>query len=236
MPDYFTHAIIADFIYEKLPKAHRELITDKKLYNLGAQGGDVFFFYRADFSPMNEGKKLHNTEPKELFSALCRTNPSYAAGFAAHYALDCTIHPAVYAFEETKSSPLAHINFEKDLGLYVSRRFSTPRKIMPKDDVIGATFAVYDAISAVNEEVTLSGVERCLKRFFTYSRAVYAKKRQTYKYDYDYSQLNPLIDKCMELGVKAIACVLEQNIDPEVFSASFLQKNAPAPQAQTAQN
>ena len=226
MPDYFTHSIIADYIYEKLPKSYRELITDKKLYSLGAQGGDVFFFYRADFSPSNEGKKLHRTDPVTLFSSLCLSHPSYAAGFAAHYALDCTIHPAVYAFEENKSSPFAHINFEKDLGLYVSRRFSTPRKIMPKDDVTGATFAVYDAICTVNDKLTLAGVERCLKRFFAYSRAVYAKKRSNYKYDYDYSALNPLIDYSVELGLSAVSCVLDKDIRQEVFCRPFLCKES----------
>ena len=224
MPDYFTHSIIADYIYEKLPKNYRELITDKKLYNLGAHGGDVFFFYRADFSHENEGKKLHRCEPKGLFLALCGAQPSYAAGFAAHYALDCTLHPAVYAFAENKNSPFAHLNFEKDLGLYVSRRFATPRKIMPREDVTGATFAVYDAISLINENITLAGAERCLKRFFAYSRAVYAKKRQNYKYEYDYSSLNPLIDSAVELGIKAVICMLEKDIRDEVFSLPFLNK------------
>ncbi len=231
MPDYFTHAILADYIYEKLPKSYRERITDKKLYAVGAQGGDVFFFYRADFSTANEGKKLHRMQPEQLFSALCNVQPSYAAGFAAHYALDCTIHPAVYSFQEGKSSPLAHVNFEKDLGLYVSRRFSTPRKIMPREDVTSTAFAVYDAINAVNGELTLTGTERCLKRFFAYSRAVYAKKRQHYKYEYDYSKLNPLIDNSVELGIRAVCCVLDKQIDGEVFSRPFLCKD-PSPEEQ----
>ena len=32
MPDYFTHAILADIIFERLEKDVRDRISDRKLY------------------------------------------------------------------------------------------------------------------------------------------------------------------------------------------------------------
>lgn len=222
MPDYFTHAIIADVIFERLDRNRREMITDKKLYLLGAQGGDVFFMYNLSRAS-NMGRKLHGLDAQFVFENLKEAHPSYAAGYATHYALDSTLHPAVYAFEATSRAPFAHLAFEKDLGLYVSRKFSTPRKIMPKEDVCGATSAIYDAVKKLDGSITLTGVERCLKRYFAYTRSVYARKKQTYKFDYDYSSLSPLIDAAIEKGVKAVECILDKNIDNSVFADAFLQ-------------
>ncbi len=222
MPDYFTHAILADIIFERLEKDVRDRISDRKLYLLGAQGGDVFFMYNLNRSS-NLGRRLHGLDAKFVFDNLASANISYAAGFATHYALDSTIHPAVYAFEAACKAPLAHLAFEKDIGLYVSRKYSTPRKIMPKEDVCGATFTVYDAVKKLDDSITLTGVERCLKRYFSYTRAVYARKKQTYKFDYDYSSLSPLIDQAADAGVKAATCVVRGDIDSQVFSKQFLQ-------------
>lgn len=224
MPDYFSHVIIADNILEKLDRQHRSLITDRYLYLLGAQGGDVFFAYNLKFNKTNLGRWLHTLPADRLFEDLDCTNPSYCAGFATHYALDCTIHPAVYAFENEKKSPVAHYNFESDLGLYISRKYSTPRKILPREAVVGATFAVYDCIKKVNDSVTLTGIERCLKRHFSYTRYLYKKKKQNYKYDFDYSSLAGSISEAIDLGAEAVKCVLDRNISSEIFNKEFLQK------------
>lgn len=224
MPDYFSHIIIADKILEKLDREHRAKIEDRKLYLLGAQGGDVFFTYNLSLSRSNLGRKLHSLPAVYVFENLAAGNPSYAAGFATHYAVDSTLHPAIYAFEDNSRSPVAHLNFESDLGLYISRKYATPRKILPYNAVVGATFTVYDSIKKVENSVTVTGVERCLKRFFSYSRITYKNKRQTYRYDYDYSSLLPLIEESEETGAKAVKCVLDGNIDGEIFSKSFLQK------------
>lgn len=222
MPDYFSHAILADRILEKLDRQYKSQITDRYLYLLGAQGPDVFFAYNLKMNG-NLGRWMHTLPAAELFESFDCVNPSYCAGFAAHYALDSTLHPAIYAFENRNRKPLAHLAFENDLGLYVSRRYATPRRILPRDAVVGATFAVYDCIKRVEDSITLTGIERCLKRHFSYTRFIYNGKKQTYKFDYDYSSLAGAIDDGIGLGVQAINCVLDRNIDPEIFDKEFLQ-------------
>lgn len=224
MPDYFSHGVAAEVIYEKLDIKYKRLISSKPLYTVGAQGGDIFFAYSVTPTKNNLGRALHNTDAVELFKKLIKGNLSYCAGFATHYALDSVLHPYVYDFETTKRSPLTHVNFENDLGLYISRKYQTPRNIIPKDVLLSCTGAVYDSVKHLEPLVTVTGVERCLKRYFTYSRFLFKTKRQKYKLDYDFSTLDEDIEQAIETGLKACECILKGEVPQEIFSKSFLEK------------
>ena len=219
MPDYFSHGIAAEVIYEKLKPESKKSIS-KTLYFVGAQGGDIFFAYKLK-TRNNLGSELHAKNAAYLFEQLIKGNISYAAGYATHYALDSTLHPIVYSYEKTKHSPLAHGSFESDLGLYISRKFKMRRQILPRDKVLACTSPVYDSMRKVEPLITITGVERCLKRHFAWTRYSYGVKRQDYKCKYDFSMLDSKIDEAIELGVKAVKCVLDGDIDPEIFGTDF---------------
>ena len=219
MPDYFSHGIAAEVIYEKLNTDCKKRIS-KTLYFIGAQGGDIFFAYKLK-TRNNLGSELHRKNAAYLFEQLIKGNLSYAAGYATHYALDSTLHPHVYEYEKSKRSLLAHNSFESDLGLYISRKFKIRRQILPKDKVLACTSPVYDSMKRVEPLITITGVERCLKRHFAWTRYSYGIKRQDYKCKYDFSLLDTKIDEAIELGVKAVQCVLEGDIDPEIFGTDF---------------
>lgn len=222
MPDYFSHGIAAEVIYEKLDSDYKKRIS-KALYLVGAQGGDIFFAYK--LRPRNNlGRELHRKNAAYLFERLIEGNLSYAAGYATHYALDSTLHPIVYDYERSKRSPLAHNSFESDLGLYISRKFKIRRQILPRDKVLACTSPVYDSMKRVEPLITITGVERCLKRHFAWTRYSYGIKRQYYKCRYDFNMLDSKIDEAIELGVQAVKCVLDGKIDPEIFGNDFLNK------------
>lgn len=224
MPDYFSHGVTAEIIYGKLDTNYKRKITSKTLYLLGAQGGDVFFAYNVKPTKSNLGRSLHGMDAAELFEKLSGGSPSYVAGFATHYALDCTLHPAIYAYESTKKSPLAHHKLEKDLGLFISRRYNMRRTIIPREKLLACTFPVYDTIKKVEPLVTVTGIERCLKRHFAISKLLYRGKKQEYKCGYDFNALTDEIDVGIELGKQAVKSVLDGKADPGIFSKSFLQK------------
>lgn len=224
MPDYFTHVIAADKIYERLSGDIKHKIKSRNLYILGAQGGDIFFAYNMKWSKTNLGRDLHNKNTVELFKRLYLGNPAYAAGFATHYALDSMLHPLVYAYTDGKKSLFAHQNFEMDVGLYVSKFYRTRRTILPREYVLSSTGPIYDSIKLIEPSVTVTGIERCLKRHFSYTRYLYRNKKQTYRCRYDFSMLAGVIEDAVELGVKAAECVLNGDIDPEVFGRQFLQR------------
>lgn len=224
MPDYFSHAICAQKIYEKCDKSVKCAIDNQSLYLLGAQGGDVFFTYKLHFRKSNLGRRLHGMDPYTLFNMLASENKSYAAGFATHYALDCTLHPSIYAYENNSKSPLAHMKFESDLGLFISRKFVIQRRILPRERVLASTFAVYDSIEKIEPEVTVTGVERCLKRHFSYTRALVNGKKQTYSCDYDFHSLSGAVDDAVSFGVDCVNSVISGKLTADMFSRSFLER------------
>ena len=171
MPDYFTHAITAHRIYDRLERRHKDAIKNADLYLLGAQGGDVFFTYKLTYRG-NMGRALHVMDNVRLFSHLAKKSTSYAAGFAAHYALDCTLHPVIYAFERLSRAPFSHIRFEGDIGLFVSRKYGIPRRIMPPERILRCSFSVYDSIRTAVPEVTLCGIEHSIAPTVTEYSAV----------------------------------------------------------------
>ena len=221
MPDYFTHYIAAEEIFSALGGGYREIIArDKELYLLGAQGGDVFFFYGISYKN-NAGRLLHREQPQILFERLKEGNAAYCAGWATHYALDSCVHPFVLAYEGAHRGAFLHQKYEKDLGLYVSHRAGVRRMILPREKVLACTFAVCDSIKKVLPYVTAAGTASCLKRHYAYTRRQLKTKKQEFELDCDYSQTYKAYQNGVTLGVKAVQCVLEKDIDEEVFSKGF---------------
>ena len=224
MPDYFSHLIVAEKVFDRLDGAYKNRITTPNLSYLGSQSGDVFFTYNYKFSKTNLGRSLHKLSAEEVFSALMNGNPSYAAGYATHYALDSTLHPAVYAYEALHSHPLAHQHMENDLGLYISKFYSTRRSIIPRENVLACTGPIYDSVKPLFPFITVTGVERCLKRHFNYTRYLYRTKKQSYKYALDFTTLAGAVEDAVSLGIDAVKCVISGDIDGAIFEKSFLQR------------
>lgn len=224
MPDYFSHVIIAEKIYERLDIAAKAKIKSKTLFTVGALGPDVFFTYNLKPSKTNLGRDLHRRNAAELFNAIKDGNPAYIAGFATHYALDSTLHPAVYEYEKKHKSPLSHQRFEGDLGLYISKLYGVRRTIIPRERLLECTGPVYDSIKLSEPTVTVTGVERCLKRHFTYTRYLYRTKTQSYKCLYDFTLLENAVKEAEEYGLLCAKHALSGDIDGAIFNREFLQK------------
>lgn len=222
MPDYFCHSVLAQVMWERSPKNLRSTL-DRNLYLLGAQGGDMLFAYRADPTKKNAGKQLHDMPPSLLFHQLQGGNNSLICGFLTHYVVDSRLHPYVYEWENTsKISVWAHRKFEEDLGLFCSRTYGIPRTILPKQTVLCATFALYDTLKRALPFVTLTGIERSLKRYFAYSVWVCTHKKTTFVCHYPYSELKPVIEDVIDEGVQLICEQCQGNLDEEKLTLPFL--------------
>lgn len=105
MPDFATHHIFGERLDPPVAA-----VKHRNLYLWGLQGPD-FFFYRGVLSgsPHHKtGSRLHNERVEQLLSAMAsycfklsgeeqELAEAYMYGFAAHYALDSTVHPYVFA-------------------------------------------------------------------------------------------------------------------------------------------
>lgn len=130
MPSSITHELIAQEALERLHCNAKELAERAPdYYYLGAQGPDLFFFYRP-LSRENFGKYLHRTRVYEWFSALLKALPghtgeefekclAYALGFCSHLAADVVFHPFVYRYlSETDAPRMTHQEIENDWDVY----------------------------------------------------------------------------------------------------------------------
>lgn len=222
MPDYFTHIAGARQIYARLEARYRNPICDDTLYLLGAQGGDAFFFYGMSYRH-NAGRFLHRQPATWVFERLAQKDKSYCAGWAAHYALDSTIHPHVYAYEHTHRGMFLHRRYETDLGLYVTRKSGARRLIIPKDKLLACTPAVCDSMRPLLPEITPAGVQACLKRYFLYSRSLFNSKSQEFALACDYSAAYAAYLEAIDLGAEMVRRVLDGDIDPDIFKKSFIE-------------
>lgn len=111
MPGMITHYICGQRVLSALPENVACKIKEhSKLYNIGCQGPDIFFYYlpgalRRDLRGI--GSKMHKQNVGNFMSAMSEglmrlegesrdAAFSYFAGYLTHYTLDCATHPYVY--------------------------------------------------------------------------------------------------------------------------------------------
>ncbi len=135
MPASITHELIAREALGELPPRIRDAATDAPDYfYLGAQGPDLFFFYRPlSHKSGNFGRFLHRNRVYDWFAAMLDVLPgfagddfkkclAYALGFCSHLAADVVFHPFVYNYLGATDSPRSlHQKIENDWDVYFLR-------------------------------------------------------------------------------------------------------------------
>ncbi|MDE7296866.1 MAG: zinc dependent phospholipase C family protein [Clostridia bacterium] len=132
MPSCITHQLIAEDAAKRLPPELNACATaHPDYYFLGAQGPDVFFFFRPlSQKQMNLGRYLHRYRVYDVFTAFAqapnrfssfhRTRmTAYVAGYLCHYCADVAFHPFVYAYlEKHACDKTQHQLMETDWDVY----------------------------------------------------------------------------------------------------------------------
>lgn len=136
MPDILTHILFAEGVKDLIDDSNvRQFIEDnEKLYNLGAQGPDILFYYKP-WNPMGSGiretgQKMHHVQTGKFFKdAVNQLNKMtgtdyenflvYILGFLCHYYCDKSAHPYVNSMvkdgcytNEGKRKKLTHYQIE----------------------------------------------------------------------------------------------------------------------------
>ena len=114
MPGFLSHYIAGKAALNGVSAEIREKIErDEKLFNLGTQGPDIFFYY---FPARAVAQEMHLSGLGLFLAYMARlareSSPpardtifAYTAGFLMHYTLDCHAHPYVYARAYNKNAP-----------------------------------------------------------------------------------------------------------------------------------
>ena len=168
MPGFLTHYIAGKAALQGASPQIREIITEgEKLYNLGTQGPDIFFYYfPSQILKRSRGiaQDMH-LGSLGLFLAymarLAKDAPAkperdiifaYTAGFLMHYTVDCYAHPYVYARAFNKNA----IKIKNSAD---HRRFETAIDVALLKLVSGkkpAGMSQWELINAAPDELSIS--------------------------------------------------------------------------------
>ena len=103
MPASYAHYRFGKLLLPKLPGHVRQTVQHfRRMYDLGLQGPDFFFYYNPFLSTATGqlGLTFHRQSGQEFFSNACKAASSEAAeaylyGLLAHYCLDSVCHPFI---------------------------------------------------------------------------------------------------------------------------------------------
>ena len=111
MPGLLTHYICGQSVMQALPPDIAAAIEKyRRLYNIGCQGPDIFFYYMPRLlrrGLRGIGTKMHKENVGDFLRAMAEgiltldgeerdAALAYFCGYITHYCLDCAAHPYVY--------------------------------------------------------------------------------------------------------------------------------------------
>ena len=192
MPSSITHQILAEKICEALSENVKKRIANLPEYYLGAQGGDVLYFYNMTSREKNFGKYFHRRNIYGVFCSFLRSVQkgdgrvcSYVAGYIVHYAADTVFHPYVYWLSEREKRRTGrkkdnfHARIESDLDTYFIQKHKGIKvaeyrfPLRYEELALSSVYqALSDAVAAGEGEPPLEKKPflRAVKRYIRYQR------------------------------------------------------------------
>jgi|GEM_PF-5480411 len=187
MADFWTHY----YCGKKLLKKHSDFIQNKKMFYLGCQGPDIFFYkkYAVHTVPQNLGELIHESNTKDVFKEVfiyLKDHPSkelssYVIGWVLHYILDKNIHP--YIDSKTNWS---HKRLEANIDTYIIDKYlNKPIFRMDSKDILKVTNAHDGVVSlyqyvgrqVYNHPLTKDDYIKSLKHFLLFHKIFNQKNK-----------------------------------------------------------
>jgi len=130
MPSCYAHHRFGQQAVPSVPENTRRVIEKhRRLFDLGLQGPDFFFYYRPwmDTPVRKLGHEFHYQTGREFFSRVCREleqpteeELAYLYGLLGHYCLDAVCHPRIH--ELARKDDLLHNRLESEFDRYLMER------------------------------------------------------------------------------------------------------------------
>jgi hypothetical protein len=176
MPGFITHYLCAQAALKRLPSEVQAILNKyPSIYNIGAQGPDIFFYYLPGLIKKrvkgvgnlihreNAGgfllamgddiKEVYTKDEQEVVFA-------YASGFITHYTLDAAAHPYVYAKTDLKErnimiNRVEHRKFETAIDVLMLKLMSgsTPSAYKLWQLICGDAVQMRSAAGAVSQAI-----------------------------------------------------------------------------------
>lgn len=125
MPASYAHYRFGKRLFPSLPPDARQTIQRfRRMYDMGLQGPDFFFFYNpfVKTATVKLGSVFHHQTGREFFPVACKAATSDAAraylyGLLGHYCLDSICHPFVNRLVEIGEA--GHIPLESEFERFL---------------------------------------------------------------------------------------------------------------------
>ena len=128
MPASYTHYRFGTQMLRRMPAdIHRTAKRNRRLFDVGLQGPDLFFFYRPVVTTKigKLGRKFHYQTGREFFSRVCRSlrlapseaGQAYLYGVLCHYALDACCHPLIESL--SREASVSHTRIETEFDRFL---------------------------------------------------------------------------------------------------------------------
>lgn len=181
MPAAYAHYTFGKKVFLALPAKIRQRISaspaNKRLFALGLQGPDPFFFYRpvCPNRILRLAGKIHREPAVDFFEQALAAQDSlpsdelasYLLGFACHFTLDSSCHPYIaYRIEETAALggiPLGHHQIESEFDRMLMERdgrdpmtFNPACYLFPKENDAAVMAGAFPGVSAAEAAEALT--------------------------------------------------------------------------------
>lgn len=125
MPSSYAHYRFGKQVLSAMPAEAKQCVTRfRRMYDLGTQGPDFFFYFNPLCSTTigGLGSHFHTQSGQRFFEGACRAATSEAAraylyGLLCHYCLDSACHPFVEA--KDSSGEAGHVALESEFDRYL---------------------------------------------------------------------------------------------------------------------
>lgn len=209
MPGFLTHYIAGKAAFNAVSsEIQKKISAQERLYNLGTQGPDIFFYYLpGQIRKRSRGiaQEMHQSRLGLFLTYMARlakvsatqhekdTIFAYTAGFIMHYTVDCHAHPYVYARAFDKNIPkiansAKHRRFETAIDVALLKLVSGEKPAglnqwelidAPRKGRYVAAEALSQGLSAVyNRDVPPRDVHNAMKFTINATRLLQSKNGQ----------------------------------------------------------
>lgn len=191
MPSFYAHLRFGREVFAAAPEKIRNAVTNINLFNMGLQGPDFLFFYKAYTS--NRDKRInqladiiHKNSCTDFLTRLFAEQTvhpatdtfSYLLGFVCHFALDHACHG--YVEECVKTLEFDHMENETEFDRYLMQRDNKHPLHFKMHPLISITDSEARTISDVYKTyriLTPEIVTQCFSDFARIKKIFYAPSR-----------------------------------------------------------
>lgn len=233
MPAIATHHFFAVDVYKRLNSDLQKIIEENEsFYYLGAQGPDIFFFYKPIIpNRINKyGQKLHHQYASRLLNnkhinkdSLSDQLVAYLLGYVTHFSLDSSFHPII---NQVCPNFNEHMKLESELDRIIIAMNTKDRNayLYKRHQLIDVNQDYGKVLAPFYNEVHAHTITKAIKDMYKYTQFLYVpelKRKKNYnkffnifikKANFSNMMISEEIDESYDSTITYLLSIYQQSI------------------------